>query len=450
MKKAFLLVLAVMFMLSLPLAGCSKNNNAPTTPQQGQQEEAKAEEPSSESKEDITLRIVWWGSQQRADMTVEVLNMFSQKHPNVKFEHEFAAWNDYWDKMATYVAANSLPDIFQHDYAKIKQYVDSNLLADLTPYVESGKLNLSDVDENFLTGGKFNGKLYALPLGINALGMLLDPEPIEKAGLSMPEPGWTWEDFEEMCKTVYEKTGVMADVPLVDDPKFLIEYFARSVGKSMFSPDGKSLGFDDPSIIQDFFEMELRMIKAGVTPPPEELLVSKPIEESNLVVGRTFGGPTWSNFAVVFSDAAKRPLKLVILPKYSKGDKPGLYIKPSQFFCIAESSPHKDVAAEFLNFWTNDIEANKVLKAERGVPISKAVREALADTVSESVRMTFEYIDSIIPYVGPIDPPEPPAASEVTALIKEVNEEVLFQRITPEEAAKKVMERANEILARGQ
>ncbi|MFS8501009.1 MAG: ABC transporter substrate-binding protein [Caldicoprobacter sp.] len=449
MKKAIVLALAVVLMLSLVLTGCSSASDDSKTPQQGQKEEQKAEEPSG-SKEDVTLRIVWWGSQQRADLTVQVLDMFSEKYPNVKFEHEFAAWNDYWDKMATYVAANSLPDIVQHDYAKIKQYVDNNLLADLTPYVESGKLDLSDVDDNFLAGGKFDGKLYAVPLGINALGMLLDPAVLEKAGLSLPGPGWTWEDFEEMCKTIYEKTGVMADIPLVDDPKFMIEYFARSVGKSMFSADGKSLGFDDPSIIQDFFEMELRMLKAGVTPSPEELLISKPVEESNIVVGRTFGGPVWSNFAVVYSDTAQRPLKLVIMPKYSKGDKPGLYIKPSQFFCIAESSQHKDIAVEFLNFWTNDIEANKVLKAERGVPISKKVREALADTVSESVLETFKYIDSIVPYVGPIDPPEPAAASEVTALIKEVNEEVLFQRITPEEAAKKVMERANEILARGQ
>jgi len=187
MKKAILLVLVVMFIVSFTLAGCAKTDETQTEPRQGQQEEqGKQEEPSPTPKEDVTLRIVWWGGQRRADLTVEVLDMFSQKHSNVKFEHEFAAWGDYWDKMATYVAANTLPDIVQHDYAKIIPYVENDLLADLTPYVESGVLDLSDVDESFLSGGKFNGKLYALPLGINSLGMIIDPAPIREAGLSVP------------------------------------------------------------------------------------------------------------------------------------------------------------------------------------------------------------------------------------------------------------------------
>src|SRR5690606_14958806 len=96
------------------------------------------------------------------------------------FETEFAAWDDYWDKMATYAAANSLPDIFQHDYAKISQYLENNLLADLTPYVESGQLDLSAVDENAISGGKFDGKLYALSLGTNSFGTLVDPAIIEE------------------------------------------------------------------------------------------------------------------------------------------------------------------------------------------------------------------------------------------------------------------------------
>lgn len=447
-----ILLLVLVLMISLIFTGCGKESDdgEQTDIEKTEKEDEKGGEVTDTPSEEVTLRVVWWGSQERADITTEALELFTEKNPHVTFETEFAAWDDYWDKMATYAAANSLPDIFQHDYAKISQYLENNLLADLTPYVESGQLDLSAVDENAISGGKFDGKLYALSLGTNSFGTLVDPAIIEEAGLSMPEDDWTWEDYVDMGKTIYEKTGKLSEIPLAADPKFMVEYFARSVGKSMYSEDGKSLGFDDPSIIEDFFELELEMIKAGITTSPEELLIEKPIEESDFVLGEDWGGPYWTNFAVVIADAAQRPLELISMPLYSKGNSPGLYLKPSMFFCIPETSEYKDEAVQVLDFWTNDIDANKILKADRGVPISSKVREALADGVSESVKMTFDYIDELADSsnVGPIDPPEPPAGGEVTALIKEVNEEILFERITPEEGAEKIITRANEILSK--
>lgn len=460
--KIGILVLVLVLMISLVVTGCgnkSDETESQTDPEIEENNEEENEEKEDEEKEDetvetsseeVTLRVVWWGSQERADITTEALELFTEKNPHITFETEFAAWDDYWDKMATYAAANSLPDIFQHDYAKISQYVENDLLTDLTPYVESGQLDLSAVDENAISGGKLEDGFYALSLGTNSFGMLIDPDLIENAGLSLPDDDWTWEDYVEMGKTIYEKTEILSEIPLAADPKFMIEYFARSVGKSMYSEDGKSLGFDDPSIIEDFFELELEMIKDGITASPEELLIEKPIEESDFVLGKDWGGPYWTNFGVVVADAAQRPLKLIGMPLYSKGTSPGLYLKPSMFFCIPETSEHKDQAVQVLDFWTNDVDVNKILKADRGVPISSKVREALAEGVSESIKMTFDYIDELSesPNVGPIDPPEPAAGGEVTALIKEVNEEILFERITPEEGAEKIITRANEILSK--
>lgn len=454
-ERTSILVLTLILMISLVFTGCGDktddtNQTETTDIEKDSKKDVEEEKDGSSPDEEVTLRVVWWGSQERADITTEALDLFTEKNPHITFETEFAAWNDYWDKMATYAAANSLPDIFQHDYAKISQYLENDLLTDLTPYVESGQLDLSDVDENAISGGKFGDGLYALSLGTNSFGTLVDPQIIEDAGLSLPKDDWTWEDYVEMGKTIYEQTGKLSEIPLAADPKFMIEYYARSVGKSMYSEDGKSLGFDDPSIIQDFFELELEMVKAGITTSPEELLIEKPIEESDFVLGEDWGGPYWTNFAVVVADAAQRPLELISMPLYSKGDSPGLYLKPSMFFCIPKTSEYKDQAVQVLDFWTNDIDANKILKADRGVPISSKVREALAQGVSESVKMTFDYIDELSgsSNVGPIDPPEPAAGGEVTALIKEVNEEILFERITPEEGAEKIITRANEILSR--
>ena len=462
MKKQFLLMLLVLSMVALSLTACGGGEETTTTAPADDTTTTTAatddaddetgngdESDNGDDLEEITLRVAWWGGQERADVTTEVLDMYSDLYPHVNFETEFSAWGDYWDKMATYSAASSLPDILQHDYSRIYQYVENDLLADLYPFVDSGDLDLSDVDENVVTSGAFDGKLYGISLGTNTIGMLLDPAIIEEAGLDRPDDqNWTWADYEEMAQVIFETTGKKADIPFVDDPKFMIEYNARSAGYPLYTEDGSSLGFDDPSFISDFFEMELRMIEAGITTSPEELLVDKPLEEADIVLGNSFGGPVWSNFAVMYIEAAGRPLELFLMPKYEGGSDPGLYLKPSQFFSVAENSEYKNVAANVISFWTNDIDVNKVLMADRGVPVAGAVREAMTELVSDSVAVTFDYIDYAAAFAGEIDPPEPAATGEITNLIKEINEEILFGRTTPEDAAQRIIERANDILSR--
>ena len=58
------------------------------------------------------------------------------------------------------------------DYAYLDQYAKNNLLLDLTPYVEDGTLNLDDANADVLNSGKVDGKLYAVPIGINAPALL--------------------------------------------------------------------------------------------------------------------------------------------------------------------------------------------------------------------------------------------------------------------------------------
>ena len=63
----------------------------------------------------VDLRIAWWGSQDRHDRTIKVIDMYMKKNPNVKISYEFAGFADHLTKMTTQAAGNSLPDIMQQD-----------------------------------------------------------------------------------------------------------------------------------------------------------------------------------------------------------------------------------------------------------------------------------------------------------------------------------------------
>src|SRR5699024_7109700 len=70
-------------------------------------------------KEEITLRMAWWGEQTRNDGTNEVIEMFEDENPHITIETEYARWDDYWRKLAPQAAANELPDIIQMDLSYI-------------------------------------------------------------------------------------------------------------------------------------------------------------------------------------------------------------------------------------------------------------------------------------------------------------------------------------------
>lgn len=141
-----------------------------------------------------------------------------------------------------------------------------------------------------------------------------------------------------------------------------------------------------------------------------------------------------------------KPLKIAPMP--GPNSKQGLFLKPGMFFSIAESSKHKDEAAKFISFFVNDLEANKVLKGERGVPVSAKVKEQMSPFIEPALAQVFEYIDWVEKNSSPIDPPDPVGAAEVTSVLRELYDLLLFSKITPEKAAEQFRREAELILAR--
>ena len=118
----------------------------------------------------------------------------------------------------------------------------------------------------------------------------------------------------------------------------------------------------------------------------------------------------------------------------------------SQFFSIAETSAHKEEAAKFLDWFTNSVECNEILMAERGIPISTAVAEAIMPLVDENTQAIFEYIDAVGAIATPIDAPDPAGKGEIEAIGKTTAEDVRYNTYTPEEATADYVSRAHSIL----
>src|SRR5699024_11035620 len=164
MKRLLLTFFTAIVVLALAACGSGSSD--------GEKDQA---DKGSNKDDKITLRVAWWGSEPRHDYTTEVLKMYEEQNPNVKIETEYAAWDDYWKKLAPIEAANSLPDIVQMDLGYFSQYAENNQLADLTPYLDN-QIDVSDYSDNYIDGGKIGDKLYGFNAGVNVIGYQYDPE----------------------------------------------------------------------------------------------------------------------------------------------------------------------------------------------------------------------------------------------------------------------------------
>lgn len=431
MKKLLALMLSLLMLLSLGVASAEK---------------LSAEEIAAVAAKETELRMIWWGSQTRHDYTMAANDVFMAKYPALKIVSEYSSWDQYWTKLSTMAAAGNLPDIIQQDYKYITAYTNDAKIIDLMPYVENGILDLSDVPEANWKSGIIQDKLVAVNLGVNSMCTMLDKEIFEKAGIALPEDTWTLDEYVAILEQLVAKKDELgiqfADQGGKNNGYEYLAYRFREAGLEFYAQDGtNAFGWEKEQgkpIIIDFLNFEKDLSDRGLVAPiavRQENDVNGP-ESGLIVTGKAaINTANWSNQLKAISNAAGKAFTLVAAPNATAEKQQ--YMKPSQFLSVTSDSANPDQAAFYINAFTNDVDMNMQLKAERGVPIADHVREALGATFeADSVdAVVFDYIGRIAGIAKPIWAPEPSVHSEIqTVYLWNMMSQVLDQGVSPEDA----------------
>ena len=350
--------------------------------------------------------------------------------------------------MAAQAAGNSMPDIVQMDYLFISNFTKNNALADLTSFVDNNTLDMRDVEQTLIDTGIIDGKLTGAVLSSTAMTMVVNPDVFNNAGLELPKSDWKWSDFEQMMQKIREKTGCYGFAANLQSDTNILSYWIRQYGETLYAPDGTKLGYDDDKIFIDYLNMVYRLTKAKAIPTPDEwlMIASKGKEAQPVVAGGAGTTLEWANFPVIVEKS--NPNLITVIPPYADNGEKALWIKPGMFFSISESSENKKEAAKFISWFINDIEANKIMGAERGTPVAKKVREAMGINLTSKQKQMFDYMDMAVIHSANTDPAEPMGSAEVCKIMADQMSLVLYDKITPEQAAADFRKMANEILAR--
>ena len=398
--------------------------------------------------QDKRLRMYWWGGKERADRTFKVNELYAARHPGVTIDGETLGWGDYWARLATQAAGRNAPDILQMDYRYIFEYARRGALLPLDQFMPKA-LDIADFGKDAIDSGRVDGKVYGVSLGLNSMALLYSKTAYESAGLKPPTHETAWVQFAELS-TELTKANKGTYWGSMDgggtEPAF--EAWVRQRGKALYTQEGK-LGFDatDAGDWLAFWD-DMRKRKACV-PADVQSLDRNSNETAMLSQGKAATAFEHSNLLVGYQAINQHKLSMTMYPQSGPGTKPGQYLKPSQMWSVYARSKFGDEAARIVNFFVEDPEAAKVLKVERGVPASTAMRNLIAPELSEIDRESITYITLVSERVGPLPAPPPNGAGEVQQALRRINEEVGFGRLAPAAAGKQFVEEAKSIIARG-
>ncbi|MEB3370398.1 ABC transporter substrate-binding protein [Saccharopolyspora mangrovi] len=389
----------------------------------------------------VALRVLWWGSDSRHQQTQRMIEEFEEEHPNIDVEPEFTGWNDYWDRLATGAAANDLPDVIQHDADYLREYADRGALLELDEHIPH-TLDTSKLDPSVLGTGKVEGKTVAIPSGINTYGIAADPVIFEQAGVPMPDDKtWTWQQFIDTAAQITAKTP--DDVHGLQDIGFVdagLVIFARQRGEEFYAPGG-GLGVSDRTLA-DWFRMMQQARDSQAEPEPSRSVEVQAgnVDQSLIATNKGAMGAWWTNQLPAITELSGRELRFLRFP--GEQPKPGMYLKPAMLWTASSNTDHPEEAATFINWLVNSPKAAEIQLSDRGLPINTDIRHQIVDKLKPADRQAAQFLDEVTPALAPPPQIPPPGSPEVQDVLMQVNEAVLFNRISIEQAVQQFRQQA--------
>lgn len=218
MKKLLSMALVLTMAAGL-FAGCGSKATSSTDESQTETTEnvntdTTESEPAEEVADDepVTVTLgIWPEDTLTDDIAVHEGYVATMKelHPNITCEPAYYKYST--DTFMPMVESGNCPTIFESWFTEPQKLISQEAIADITDELAArGWLDAMNPSIKDLLSDA-NGRVYGIPRDGYALGLMLNVELFEEAGLvdadGYPIYPKTWEELAETAKTIKEKTG---------------------------------------------------------------------------------------------------------------------------------------------------------------------------------------------------------------------------------------------------
>ena len=360
-----------------------------------------------------------------------IVDAFEDANPDITVEVTTLPYGDYGTALQTDLAAGSVSDVFDIEYANYAQYQANGVLAPIE--LENAGAYKPSLLEAYATGGV----QYALPSSFSAVVLYYNADLFDAAGLDYPTSDWTWEDEQAAAEALTDQAaGVWGD----HQPVSFYEYYKALAqnGGEFLNADGTAVAFNTPEGIE---AAEWLVGKSGTVMPTIEQGQGTPDFDTNLFKD---GNLAMLHTGIwVFGAVADVPFNWDIAVE------PGNTTQASAVFSnavgVSATSEHVEAATKWAEFLTSS-DAMVDIRLDSGWELPPIADDAKLATYLEkgapaNRQAVFDSLDGIA---------LPPVVAKGQAEMQDILGEELIEaqagRKTVEEALASAEERINAVI----
>ncbi len=440
----------ILSLLLLSFAACGAGNEAQgsteaTTAAGTTAATTTADNADEVTTEEVNLRFLWWGTDARHQATLDTIDLYAKKYPNIKIEGEYAAFDGYYQKLVTQLAGGTAPDIIQVGTNMVPEFINQgDFFVDFRT-ISDKIIDLNAFDEKLLETCTYNGKLICLPTGSGAKTTLYNKDLFASKGIS-EDTVWDWDKILETGTRLHK-----------EDSNFYFmftgaEYMYEIIQMYVFQKTGEQWVRDDYTVgftkedVEEALDYLKKLVDNGVIQPAQERAAFKVDTQNPKWANGEFGVYlTWASNIEGFQKATSTNLGVAKVPVMSGAKNSGISVFPPQYMVVNKKSSNVNEAVRFLNFFYNDKDAALTLGTVRSIPPTENARKLLIENnkinpnVAKAVELGYENPASFPNLIS--------TNSELLAIVSDIVKEVDFGKTAPAQAAEKLVKQYNDKLA---
>ncbi len=332
-------------------------------------------------EDDVKLRFSWWGGDDRHEVTLEAIELFETKYPDIDIVAEYGGWEGWSEKVTAQISGNTAPDIMQINYDWLMRFSkNGDGFYNLENFSE--QLNLSNFDNEVLEYGKQNGVLNAIPISMTGRSLFFNKNTFDELGAEIPK---SWDDLVNLGEIFRDSGNYPLDLDIQSGftAWYLAVVYAQQKFEKEFITDDGKINFTVQEIeeaLEFYKKLEdcgaVRTVKQRINDDGNDALY----QSAQFIDGSVAGVLEWGS-AVGKYDMSLEEDDLVIgnLLFLEDSDFSGWFVKPSLMYAVGSNTRYPEECALFLDFILNDKECAKVLGTSRGIPSSSSAYKTLEE-----------------------------------------------------------------------
>ncbi|HEX2037646.1 MAG TPA: sugar ABC transporter substrate-binding protein [Chloroflexota bacterium] len=277
----------------------------------------------------------------RVGTEVDTLNeripLLEQQH-SIKVEVEPFPGGEYFDKVQTLLAGDSLGDVIWGASATGLGHLwaHSGVVRFVDDLVRTEKFDLSAYYPAAIEGSKFEGKLYGLPYKLQPgpMGIYYNVDAFAKAGQQPPDGNTTFDQLTELARRMTQPGVLWGFFGTGENPGYqFVVHYARAWGGDVISDDGKRSQLAVPAAVEAIRWYRDLIFQHRAAPPANQT------QDADFEKGQVamFQSGSWSKSIPLRVKDAFRVMN-TLMPRGPGGRRGSMGV--TDFLAVTRRSPH--------------------------------------------------------------------------------------------------------------